>query len=325
MQETYYERRRPPEVASERYPAGSAGGSTGGGPCPAPRVGAPVHDHRRAGDVATTGARRGRRSSRRPPRASPARRIGTCSANPSTTSWPPYCSTPSVWIRPGGDADRADPEAGPLVRQRRGHRLQGRSRHRRMSHHRDPSPGAEAQEEHDAAAPRDHPARRDLVRQHARAHRRSAGARRANPSARCPRRARRTDRRRCSPGCRRPPKSLPDRIEERGDLVGLAHVAGLREHARGRRPPARRAPAPSGSGRRPQIATRAPVRASSRAVARPMPVPPPVTRRPHGRRWHRWSAANGTPASIDRSMAERSTGRRATRADGPEVEAVTSS
>ena len=32
-----------------------------------------------------------------------------------------------------------------------------------------------------------------------------------------------------------------------------------------------------GSGRRPQIATRAPVRASSRAVARPMPVPPPVT------------------------------------------------
>ena len=33
----------------------------------------------------------------------------------------------------------------------------------------------------------------------------------------------------------------------------------------------------SGSGRRPQIATLAPVRASSRAVARPMPVPPPVT------------------------------------------------
>src|SRR5687767_7761059 len=32
-----------------------------------------------------------------------------------------------------------------------------------------------------------------------------------------------------------------------------------------------------GSARRPQIATRAPVRASSSAVARPMPVPPPVT------------------------------------------------
>ena len=35
--------------------------------------------------------------------------------------------------------------------------------------------------------------------------------------------------------------------------------------------------ASSGSGRRPQIATLAPVLASSSAVARPIPVPPPVT------------------------------------------------
>ena len=34
----------------------------------------------------------------------------------------------------------------------------------------------------------------------------------------------------------------------------------------------------SGSGRRPQITTSAPQRAMSSATARPMPVPPPVTR-----------------------------------------------
>jgi hypothetical protein len=34
----------------------------------------------------------------------------------------------------------------------------------------------------------------------------------------------------------------------------------------------------SGSGRRPQTTTEAPPRASSSAVARPIPVPPPVTR-----------------------------------------------
>ena len=68
-----------------------------------------------------------------------------------------------------------------------------------------------------------------------------------------------------------------DRVQERRDLLGLAHVARQREDVAPVGLELARRTASSGSGRRPQIATRAPVRASSSAVARPIPVPPPVT------------------------------------------------
>ncbi len=42
-----------------------------------------------------------------------------------------------------------------------------------------------------------------------------------------------------------------DRVEERGDLIGLAHVAGFAKHAS----PSSSATASIGSGLRPQIAT----------------------------------------------------------------------
>ena len=67
------------------------------------------------------------------------------------------------------------------------------------------------------------------------------------------------------------------RLDERLDLRGLADVAGRREHRRGRPVASCALAASSFSGVRPQIATLAPSRTSSVAVASPMPEPPPVT------------------------------------------------
>ena len=60
----------------------------------------------------------------------------------------------------------------------------------------------------------------------------------------------------------------------RSTCVLLADVARLRVDARVRVEPAVSA---SGSARRPQTTTRAPRRESSSAVARPIPIPPPLT------------------------------------------------
>ena len=129
-----------------------------------PGVGAAVHDHRRAGDVATTRRARGRRSSRRPLR-------------PARPSHRHLIGEPVD--RPPGRRTAGCPRSGSARRRRRSRgprsgttrstatppSSRGRSRHRRMRHHRDPSPRTEAQEEDDASAPRDHPAGRDLVRE----------------------------------------------------------------------------------------------------------------------------------------------------------------
>ena len=66
-------------------------------------------------------------------------------------------------------------------------------------------------------------------------------------------------------------------FDEGGNLRRLPDVApGLRQAVAARRDSSCRMAA-MGSGRRPQMASRAPQSASSRTIAAPMPVPPPVT------------------------------------------------
>ena len=72
------------------------------------------------------------------------------------------------------------------------------------------------------------------------------------------------------------PKAAVERVEGRGDLLGLAHVALQRERARAdgldRLDAAREV---LGAAREDRDA--APSRANSTAIALPRPVPPPVT------------------------------------------------
>ena len=98
--------------------------------------------------------------------------------------------------------------------------------------------------------------------------------------------------RRCSPGCRprrtvRPP---PPRTPRPARPRGRRRASLVRSELRPHRAPAE--PASSGSGRRPQIATLAPVRRAPRGRP-PMPVPPPVTIATH-RRSRPARAVNGS-------------------------------
>ena len=71
-------------------------------------------------------------------------------------------------------------------------------------------------------------------------------------------------------------EALERRVDDALDLVRLAQVGGDREAVAAAASISARI-ASSGSARRPQTTTRAPLAASSSAVARPIPVPPPVT------------------------------------------------
>ena len=156
----------------------------------------------------------------------PARFIGTCSAKASTTSWPPYCRTPSVWIRPGATQTARIPNADHSERDPRGERLESAARHRGV-HHRSGSPRR-------GLNPRNamNPERCGIIQRSRHplgdvpggvdvqpvngAQALQRGVARAAP---------RTARRRCSRGCRRARAALRDRVEERRDLLGLADVA----------------------------------------------------------------------------------------------------
>ena len=86
--------------SASRYPTGSAAVQIGGRRPRAPGIGAAIHQDRRAGDVAATGRREER--DRRGDLLGPSR---AASSGPRRRTrprppGPPYCSTPSVWIRP---------------------------------------------------------------------------------------------------------------------------------------------------------------------------------------------------------------------------------
>ena len=73
------------------------------------------------------------------------------------------------------------------------------------------------------------------------------------------------------------PEALESGVDERVDLIGLADVG---RHGEARVPAASISACTASrgsSGRRPQITTDAPVRASSQRGRAPIPVPPPVT------------------------------------------------
>ena len=95
--------------------------------------------------------------------ADPARFIGTCSAKASTTSWPPYCSMPSVWIRPAATQTARIPNADHSWAMPAAKRLEGAARHRGVHHRRDRRSGAESEERDEPRVLRDHPAVRHLL------------------------------------------------------------------------------------------------------------------------------------------------------------------
>ena len=145
------------------------------------------------------------------------------------TSWPPYCSMPSVWISPAATQIARTPK--------RDHSFDSDaaivSRAERAIEECAiigiPRRGLNPREEHDAASPRDHPSGRDLVRE-------MPGGVDVQPvhgaqSLELDRLGRRGE---LAAGVVHQDvdgaEALIDRIEEHGDLRGLAHVAGHRQH-----------------------------------------------------------------------------------------------
>ena len=97
------------------------------------------------------------------PSGRPARPIGTVFAYSSTSSCPPYCNMPSVWIRPAAAHTARIPYLDHSDRDRRRHVLEVRAGECAIE--RDAAPRAEAHEADEPPAAGDHPALGDAVRQ----------------------------------------------------------------------------------------------------------------------------------------------------------------